>query len=90
MPLEEYPINRIISSNEPLHNLVVGLNRPHLGDIAWVLVNDFPVNMKVLFTSGYSENIIASHGVLDEGLNFISKPYTPQALAQMVREVLDK
>ncbi len=47
-------------------------------------------SLTVLFTSGYTENVIAHHGVLDEGLNFIGKPYTPQALAKKVREVLDR
>ncbi len=44
--------------------------------------------IKILFTSGYTENVIAHHGVLDEGLSFIGKPYTPQALAMKIREVL--
>ena len=42
MPLDEYPVNRILSTNEPLHNQVVGVNRPRMGDVAWVLVNGFP------------------------------------------------
>ena len=45
--------------------------------------------MRVLFTSGYTENIIVHHGIVEENLNFIGKPYTMQALAQKIREVLE-
>ncbi|MCP4610649.1 MAG: PAS domain S-box protein, partial [Planctomycetes bacterium] len=43
MPVDEYPVNRVLSTNEPLRNLVVGVNRPHIGDMVWVLVNGFSV-----------------------------------------------
>ena len=45
---------------------------------------------KVLFTSGYPESAVAHHGVLDEGIEFLGKPYSPQTLATKVREVLDR
>jgi len=46
--------------------------------------------MKVLFTSGYTEDVISHHGVLAEGVSFIGKPYVPSSLARKVREVLGK
>jgi two-component system cell cycle sensor histidine kinase/response regulator CckA len=58
-------------------------------ELAMQLVLHHP-EAKVLFTSGYTENAITRHGVLDEGVNFINKPYAPSALAKKVREVLDK
>ncbi len=47
-------------------------------------------DIKVLFTSGYTSNIIQQKGVLDEGINFISKPVSPDELLIKVREVLEE
>lgn len=46
-------------------------------------------DLEILFTSGYSDDAITHHGVLDSGIAFLSKPYTPAALARKVREMLD-
>jgi two-component system, cell cycle sensor histidine kinase and response regulator CckA len=45
-------------------------------------------DVKVLFASGYTDDAIFRHGVLDDGSNFISKPYAPAELRRKVREVL--
>ncbi len=45
--------------------------------------------LKCLYMSGYTADIIAQHGVLDEGVHFIQKPFSLPNMATMVREVLD-
>ena len=50
----------------------------------------FDPELKVLFTSGYTANIIAHHGVLDADVKFIEKPYTRTTLGKKVREILDQ
>ena len=45
--------------------------------------------LKVLFTSGYTDDAIAQHGVLEAGVAFLSKPYSPATLARKVRAMLD-
>ena len=44
---------------------------------------------KILFMSGYTENIIDSHGISEEGFNFISKTASPDEILRKIREVLD-
>ena len=45
--------------------------------------------IKILFMSGYTDSVIEHHGVLEEGANFIQKPFSPEDLAGKVRGVLD-
>jgi two-component system, cell cycle sensor histidine kinase and response regulator CckA len=45
-------------------------------------------DIRVLYMSGYTENVITSGGMLERGLAFLQKPFSPAVLVQKIREVL--
>ena len=57
-------------------------------ELADAFLEEHP-STKTIFMSGYTENAIVHHGVLDDDVNFIPKPITPKILVQKVRDVLD-
>jgi len=73
-----------------IHLLMTDVVMPEMNgrDLARNL-NSLCPGLKHLFMSGYTGNVIAHHGVLDKGENFIQKPFSWQDLADTVREVLD-
>jgi len=62
-----------------------GMNGRQIAEAAQIIHPD----LKVLYTSGYSENAIVHHGRLDRDVNFLSKPYRRSELAAKVREALE-
>ncbi|MDZ7696864.1 MAG: hypothetical protein U5R49_08080 [Deltaproteobacteria bacterium] len=48
----------------------------------------FTTKARVLYMSGYTQNVIARHGVLKEGIQFIAKPFSATSLRQKVAQVL--
>jgi two-component system cell cycle sensor histidine kinase/response regulator CckA len=78
-------------TNEPIHLVITDVIMPGIGGrtLAERLAARRP-NIRILYSSGYAENTIVDQGVLDDGVNFLQKPYTATALAKRVREVLDK
>ncbi len=73
----------------PIHLMITDVVMPGITgrDLAVCMAGLRP-EMKVLFTSGYTSNVIAHQGVLDPGLSYLSKPFTPTLLAQRVRSIL--
>ncbi len=58
-------------------------------ELAEKILKIFP-KMKCLYMSGYTANIIADNGILDEGLNFINKPFSKLELSAKLRELFNK
>jgi CheY-like chemotaxis protein len=46
--------------------------------------------LRVVFMSGYTDDLIAHHGVLEPGVSFVEKPFNQETLARKVRETLDR
>ena len=74
-----------------IHLLMSDVVMPEMNgrDLAKNILSLYP-HIKCLFMSGYTANVIAYHGVLDEGVNFIQKPFSKGDLTVKVREVLDR
>jgi len=74
----------------PIRLVITDVVMPQMGGkvMAEWLKATYP-DLKILFTSGYTDDAIVRHGVLEPGAAFLPKPYTPAALADKVRAVLD-
>jgi two-component system, cell cycle sensor histidine kinase and response regulator CckA len=74
-----------------IHLVVSDVVMPEMNgrDLARNILSLYPM-VKRLFMSGYTADVIAHHGVLDEGVNFIQKPFSRGELAAKIREMLDR
>jgi two-component system cell cycle sensor histidine kinase/response regulator CckA len=74
----------------PLRLVITDIVMPRMGGTAMAerLKTIYP-HLKILFTSGYTEDAIAENSALGSGVEFLPKPYSPATLLKKVRELLD-
>jgi two-component system, cell cycle sensor histidine kinase and response regulator CckA len=81
---------RLVHDHAPdIHLLISDVVMPQMNgrDLA-ELIAEMKPGLKVLFMSGYTADVIAHQGILEEGVNFVSKPFSVNDLAEKIREAL--
>lgn len=88
-PSEAISLSR--NTGADIHLVITDVIMPEMNgrDLLKHLKQSVP-ELKCLFMSGYTANVIAHHGVLDDDVDFIQKPFTTNGLAAKVRSILDK
>jgi CheY-like chemotaxis protein len=75
----------------PLHLLLSDVVMPGMnGRQVYTRLAELRPELRVVYMSGYTEEVIAPQGVLEPGVDFIAKPFTVESLARKVRDVLDR
>jgi CheY-like chemotaxis protein len=89
-PNGEAALERAATHHGPIHLLLTDVVMPVLSgrQLAERLAQLRP-ETRVLYTSGYTDDSIVRHGILESGIAYLQKPFTPDSLARKVRAVLD-
>lgn len=100
LEMEDYHVLEAVNGKEaievcshydsPIDLVMTDVNMPQMGGQELVeKLRPLLPEVKVLYMSGYMEDVIADHGVLDQDIYFLGKPFNPDALLKKVRELLD-
>ncbi len=84
-------VKKFIENKDKVNFLVLDVIMPKKnGKEAYDEIRKIKPDVKALFMSGYTSEVIHKKGILDEGINFIAKPVSPDELLRKIREILNK
>jgi len=84
-------VEKFIEHKDNIHIVLLDVIMPRKnGKEACEKIREIKPDMEVLFTSGYSHDIISKKGIIENGIYFVSKPGYPEELLVKIREVLDR
>jgi PAS domain S-box-containing protein len=84
-------VNKFMDNKDKVQALLLDVVLPKKnGREVYEEISKINPGIKVLYMSGYTADIIHKHGIIDNGLNFISKPVSPTKLLKKMRELLDR
>ncbi|MGC9195526.1 MAG: PAS domain S-box protein [Syntrophobacteraceae bacterium] len=84
-------LQRVPDHPGPIHLIITDVVMPEMNgkDLRDKLARLIP-EVRIIFMSGYTANVIAHHGILDKDIDFLQKPFSIKTLLQRVRSVLDR
>lgn len=84
-------LEKIRTKNANVDLMITDIVMPEMGgrELAERMASQHP-NLKVLYTSGYTDDAVVRHGIVGESTNFLQKPFTFNALSRKVRTLLDE
>ncbi|MBD3166191.1 PAS domain S-box protein [bacterium] len=84
-------LQRTVKLEHPIDLLLTDVIMPEMnGRRLYEKIAAMVQGLRVIYMSGYTQDIIARHGVLEDGIDFLQKPFTLRSLTEKVREVLDR
>jgi PAS domain S-box-containing protein len=86
----EDAVEKFREQGERISLVILDVIMPKMnGRAAYELIRRTAPNVRFLFCSGYATDVVADQGGVEEGMNFLPKPFTPKELLMKIREVLD-
>ncbi|HIJ88112.1 MAG TPA: PAS domain S-box protein [Desulfuromonadales bacterium] len=86
----EDAVEKFREQQERISLVILDVIMPKMNGMeTYSVIRSVAPGVRALFCSGYAKDVVSSHGVMEEGINFLAKPFTPKDLLMKIREVLN-
>jgi CheY-like chemotaxis protein len=86
----EDAVEKFREQKEKIRLVILDVILPKMNGMeVYKIIRSANPDIRALFCSGYAKDVVTSHGVMEEGINYLAKPFTPKDLLMKIREVLN-